>query len=129
MFRIAFSGKPKRSLPANSIDPLSISAVLGSNREIDKAEIDLPLPDSPTRTTVSPLATVNSNPSSARKLPSPWPKRTDRFLTSSNGLSISSLDLHTTLFPKLSSKSFTLVELTKAWIKSIPDSIGKYICR
>ena len=56
--RIAFSSRPKRSTPRNSMRPEMRSKASGWMPRTDSATSDLPLPDSPTTAVITPVLSV-----------------------------------------------------------------------
>ena len=64
-FCISRSGSDTRSLPSSLTEPPVTWPTLGSSFMIDKPVVDFPQPDSPTRPTHSPSATLKDTPSTA----------------------------------------------------------------
>ena len=81
--RMADSGSRSKSCPSRCTEPDTIRPESGNSRAIDNAVMDLPQPDSPSSAKVSPRATENETPSTARTTPSLPDSQVRRFSTCS----------------------------------------------
>src|SRR5580700_7539265 len=87
MARICGSLSNRRSLPSNSMLPLSIlPGGIWIRRITASEETLLPEPDSPTIPSVFPASTENERPFTARTMPSSVRNVTSRFFTESSGM-------------------------------------------
>jgi len=87
---ISCSERDVSSVPSKRIEPWAMRPVSGGiRRRMESAVTDLPQPDSPTMPRVSPRATSNDTPSTARTTPSRvlncvWRSRTSRMALTPN---------------------------------------------
>ena len=69
ILRMLRSGRPMSSVPSSVTVPAATRPLSGSKRSKDRAVMDLPQPDSPTRAKVCPLSMVSDKASTARTRP------------------------------------------------------------